>query len=159
MDLKQFTPKAISTEELMQAQAEIWCLTYGYIKSMALRCAVKLGIPDVIHRSGGASTLPDLCAALSLPEARQAHLSRLMRLMATLGIFTQDKGDMEASVYRLTPVSLLLVHDAEANGGACLSQFVASATALSANLTAYLRLDEWFKGEWATAALRRRRRR
>jgi trans-resveratrol di-O-methyltransferase len=66
-----------------------------------------------------------------------------MRLLAALRIFTEGEGG-DAGVYRLTPVSLLLVHNAEANGGACLSQFATSATALS-NLSAYLRLDEWFK--------------
>ncbi|PUZ54610.1 hypothetical protein GQ55_5G145600 [Panicum hallii var. hallii] len=133
----------MASEELMQAQAELWCLSYGFLKPMALRCAVKLGIPDAIHRAGGATTLPGLRAALSLPEAKQAHLSRLMRLLAALRIFTEGEGG-DAGVYRLTPVSLLLVHNAEANGGACLSQFATSATALS-NLSAYLRLDEWFK--------------
>ncbi|RCV27516.1 hypothetical protein SETIT_5G331100v2 [Setaria italica] len=153
MDRKQFVPSAIPSEELMQAQAEIWCISYGYIKSMALRCAVKLEIPDAIHRSGGATTLPGLLAALSLPEAKQAHLSRLMRLLAALGIFTEDEGgEAAAGVYRLTPVSLLLVRNAEANGGACLSQFAASATALSSNLAAYLRLDEWFRSEDGGAA-------
>ncbi|CAO2182781.1 unnamed protein product [Urochloa humidicola] len=143
----QLAPRLIPSEELMQAHAEIWCLSCGYIKSMALRCAIKLGIPDAIHRSGGTTTLPDLRAALSLPQARQAHLSRLMRLLAALGLFVrEDKcgGDADV-VYSLTPVSLLLVHDAEANGGACQSQFASSATALSANLMAYLRLDEWFR--------------
>ncbi|CAL4987188.1 unnamed protein product [Urochloa decumbens] len=137
---------AIPSEELIQAQAEIWCLSSAYVKSMALRCAVKLGIPDAIHRSGGAATLPGLLAALSIPEARQPHLSRLMRLLATLGIFTEAK---EGGVvcYRLTPASLLLVHDAGANGGACLSEYVASATALSDSLMAYLRLDEWFRSD------------
>ncbi|CAL4954379.1 unnamed protein product [Urochloa decumbens] len=122
---------------------------------MALRCAVKLGIPDAIHRSGGTATLRDLRAALSLPEARQEHLSRLMRLLAALGLFTEDNKGGDAAglyLYGLTPASPLLVHDAEANGGACQSQFVISATALSANLTAYLRLDEWFKSDGGAPA-------
>ncbi|CAL4983810.1 unnamed protein product [Urochloa decumbens] len=138
---------AIPSEELIQAQAEIWCLSSAYVKSMALRCAVKLGIPDAIHRSGGAATLPGLLAALSIPEARQPHLSRLMRLLATLGIFTEAKEGRGVVCYRLTPASLLLVHDAGANGGACLSEYVASATALSDSLMAYLRLDEWFRSD------------
>ncbi|CAL4961215.1 unnamed protein product [Urochloa decumbens] len=151
-DKKKIT-RLVPSEELMQAQAEIWCLSYGYIKSMALRCAVKLGIPDAIHRSGGTATLRDLRAALSLPEARQEHLSRLMRLLAALGLFTEgNKGGDIAGVYSLTPASLLLVHDAEANGGACQSRFVISATALSANLTAYLLLDEWFKSDGGAPA-------
>lgn len=154
MDQEQFVPRAIPSEELMQAQAEIWRLSYSYIKSMALRCAVKLGIPSAIHRCGDATTLTQLLAALPLPKTKRTHLSRLMRLLTELGIFTKDdvveaNGGGEAGVvYRLTPVSRLLVHDVEANGGgACLSQFVTSVTALSSNLAAYLRLDEWFKSE------------
>ncbi|CAD6204713.1 unnamed protein product [Miscanthus lutarioriparius] len=120
---------------------------------MALRCAVKLGIPDAIHRSGGATTLTELLAAIPLAEAKRTHLSRLMRLLTELGVFfteddVQANGGGEAGgVYRLKPVSRLLVHDVEANDGACLSQFVTSVTALSSNLTAYLRLDEWFKSD------------
>ncbi|CAL4992244.1 unnamed protein product [Urochloa decumbens] len=152
---QQVVPRAaIPSEELMQAQAEIWCLSSAYVKSMARRCAVKLGIPDAIHRSGGAATLPGLLAALSIPEARLPHLSRLMRLLATLGIFTEAKEGRGGGVcYRLTPASLLLVHDdAGANGGACLSEYVASATALSDSLMAYLRLDEWFRSDDVSAA-------
>ncbi|CAO1944821.1 unnamed protein product [Urochloa humidicola] len=148
MDLKQqFTPKAISSEELMQAQAEIWCLSYGYVKSAALCCAVKLGIPDAIYRSGGAATLPDLLASLSLPNAKQTHLSRLMRFLVALRVFTKEQGGEAGVVYRLTPVSLLLVHDAEANGGACMSQFATVATDLPSDTMACLRLDEWFKSD------------
>ncbi|CAL4980394.1 unnamed protein product [Urochloa decumbens] len=150
---EQVLPRAaIPSEDLIQAQAEIWCLSSAYVKSMALRCAVKLGIPDAIHRSGGAATLPSLLAALSIPEARLPHLSRLMRLLAMLGIFTEAKEGGGGVCYRLTPVSLLLVHDAGANGGACLSEYVASATALSDSLNAYLRLDEWFRSDATGAA-------
>uniref|UniRef100_A0A8R7TTY1 O-methyltransferase dimerisation domain-containing protein n=1 Tax=Triticum urartu TaxID=4572 RepID=A0A8R7TTY1_TRIUA len=69
-----------SYEELLQAHTELWDLTFGYLKSMALECAIKLGLPNAIHRRGGAATLPDLLDAVSVPGSKKAHLPRLMRV-------------------------------------------------------------------------------
>jgi hypothetical protein len=77
--------------ELLQAQAELWCNMFGFIKSMALQCAIKLGIPNTISRHGGAASLSELCAALPVAPSKRTCLSRLMKLLATLGIFREEE--------------------------------------------------------------------
>ncbi|VAH79779.1 unnamed protein product [Triticum turgidum subsp. durum] len=93
-------------DELLQAQAELWNHVFAYTKSMSLRCAVELGIPDAIHRRGGSITVPDLVAELSLPPSRTPYLRRLMRLLAHAGFF--DAGPAP-DAYGLTLLSRLLV--------------------------------------------------
>jgi hypothetical protein len=146
---------ASHNEEVLQAHAELWNLSFGYLKSMALECAIKLGIPSAIHRCGGAASLPDLLAVLPVPESRKPHLPRLMRFLAASGIFTVDapasgeRADGGATAtYRLTPLSRLLVADATGAGDdrctADLSPFVISQTNRY-HVTAALHLSEWFK--------------
>ncbi|CAL4947403.1 unnamed protein product [Urochloa decumbens] len=94
-------------DQLMQAQAELWNHVFAYTRSMSLRCAVELGIPDAVHRLGGAATVPELAAALSLPPSRAPYLRRLMRLLAHAGFFASDAA--AAGSYALTPLSRLLV--------------------------------------------------
>ncbi|EAY75851.1 hypothetical protein OsI_03768 [Oryza sativa Indica Group] len=83
----------LAADELLRAQAELWNHIFAYTKSMSLRCAVELGIPDAVHRRGGAVTVPELVAELALPRSREPFLRRLMRLLAHGGIFDAAAGD------------------------------------------------------------------
>ncbi|KAL6858731.1 hypothetical protein ACP4OV_017733 [Aristida adscensionis] len=143
-----------SSGELLQAQAELWCHTLSYLRSAALRCAIKLGIPTAIHRCGGAASISELHAAVpSVPASKRPCLSRLMKLLAAAGIFREDD-DAAAGVYRLTPVSRLLVEGGGVDGGGggvdgghtCLSPFAAMATS-PFHFGASLRLAEWLEKE------------
>ncbi|OWM73165.1 hypothetical protein CDL15_Pgr001279 [Punica granatum] len=70
-----------------QAQVLVWNQILSYINSMSLKCAVELGIPDVIHDHGCPMTLPDLVSALGIPQARAGFLCRLMRMLTHSGFF------------------------------------------------------------------------
>ena len=107
-----------SSEELLQAHAELWDHTFSYLKSMALVSAIRLGIPTAIHRCGGTASLPDLLAALPVPESKKSYLPHLMRFLTVSGILTIDVpaiGECTNAgadgTYRLTPLSRLLVDD------------------------------------------------
>jgi hypothetical protein len=149
-------------EELLQAHDELWNLTFSYLKSTALECAIKLGIPSAINRCGGAASLPDLLAALSVPESKKSYLPRLMRFLAVSGIFTADvpaTGECAnggaAGTYRLTPLSRLLVDDdTGVRSDRCtnLSPFVLFQTNRYA-VTAALHLSEWFMRDEGSAAV------
>ena len=39
-----------SSKALLEAQSHLWSHTFRFINSMALKCAVELGIPDIIHK-------------------------------------------------------------------------------------------------------------
>ena len=41
-----------SASEQLQAQAHVWNHIFNFINSMTLKCAVQLGIPDVIQKHG-----------------------------------------------------------------------------------------------------------
>uniref|UniRef100_A0A0E0J148 O-methyltransferase domain-containing protein n=1 Tax=Oryza nivara TaxID=4536 RepID=A0A0E0J148_ORYNI len=155
------SPQLVSPtdDELLQAQANLWRHSLYYLTSMALRCAVKLGIPTAIHRLGGNATLPALITALSLPPAKLPFLRRLMRLLVSSGVFTTERGGAAAeaeAVYGLAPLSLFLVDGAFTgsevdDGHTNQSAFVLAATSAH-YVEAALGLDDWFMKDNVPAA-------
>ncbi|XXG66769.1 hypothetical protein AAC387_Pa06g0280 [Persea americana] len=97
--------------ELLKAQAHVWYHMFNYISSMSLKCAVELGIPDIILNHGQPMTLSELAEALPVPPAKTAHVHRLMRLMVRLGFFALQKNEHGKEGYVLTPSSKLLLNE------------------------------------------------
>ncbi|KAL6655787.1 hypothetical protein ACP70R_006613 [Stipagrostis hirtigluma subsp. patula] len=98
-----------SNQALLDAQHELWYTTFGYIKSMALKSALDLGIPDAIHH-GGTATLPHIITRLTLHPSKIPCLRRLMRVLTSIGVFdAQHQPGSCEPVYALTPMSRLLV--------------------------------------------------
>ncbi|CAL4981289.1 unnamed protein product [Urochloa decumbens] len=128
--------------ELLQAQADLWRHSLCYLKSMALKCAVELGIPTAIHRLGGSASIPDLITALSLPVVKQQFLSRLMRLLASPGVFSVV--DTTEAIYSLTPLSYLLVDGIAADGHMNHAPFLLTVTAKH-YIDLAMGLTNWFK--------------
>uniref|UniRef100_A0A0D9WYF0 O-methyltransferase domain-containing protein n=1 Tax=Leersia perrieri TaxID=77586 RepID=A0A0D9WYF0_9ORYZ len=85
----------------------------GYVKSLALKCAVDLGIPDTIHRRGGAASLADIASDAAVHPSKVGDLERMMSLLTTANIFTttitiDDVDGRGAAVhYGLTASSLI----------------------------------------------------
>ena len=48
--------------EHFQAQAQVWSYTYNYMKSLSLKRAIQLRIPDIINNSGQPMTLSQIIA-------------------------------------------------------------------------------------------------
>uniref|UniRef100_A0A0D9X6C3 O-methyltransferase domain-containing protein n=1 Tax=Leersia perrieri TaxID=77586 RepID=A0A0D9X6C3_9ORYZ len=151
------TPMAVSSfdPEFLQAHAELWNLTFSYLKAMALECAIKLGIPNIIHCCGGGASLSELVNSSPVPEIRKPHLPRLMRFLVAVGIFSLDIPTIEVEttekavgIYRLTPLSRLLVDDAISgvDGHGSLSPFVLSQTT-KYHVSAAMHLSDWFMSE------------
>jgi hypothetical protein len=46
------TTTTTGTAEVLEAQARIWCDTFGYLKSVALHSAIKLGVPNAMSHRG-----------------------------------------------------------------------------------------------------------
>lgn len=138
---------ASASSELLQAHVELWNLSLSYLKSIALQCAVELGIPNAVHRHGGAASLSDLLATIPVPENRRPFLPRLLRFLAATGILTLDDApDTGKGTYSLTPLSRLLVDDIHVNGCTSLAPFVLTRTT-KYQIAAATHLPEWLKGE------------
>ncbi|XP_040381605.1 flavonoid O-methyltransferase-like protein Os11g0303600 [Oryza brachyantha] len=143
------TPALPSDTELVQAQAELWRHSLLYLKQMTLKCAIELGIPTAIHNLGGAASLPELNAALSLPPAKQPYLARLMRQLASSGVFTVVDGDAMSGTYGLTPLSSILIDGVRIDGDAHQEAIV---LALSSKyyVEAAMGLTDWFRKDHPT---------
>ncbi|CDP20220.1 unnamed protein product [Coffea canephora] len=101
------------TGELFQAQAHIWSHIFNFINSMSLKCAIQLGIPDVIHKHGQPMTLDQLIDALPIKNAKATFIYRLMQNLIHSGFFIEAKipgneNDNQKG-YLLTPASELLL--------------------------------------------------
>ncbi|KAG6717995.1 hypothetical protein I3842_04G128300 [Carya illinoinensis] len=99
--------------ELLNAQAHIWNHIFNFINSMSLKCAIQLGIPDIIHSQGKPMTLSELLVALPIHPTKACNVPRLMRILIHSGFFVAEKmfeNDQEER-YALTDASRLLLKD------------------------------------------------
>eukprot|EP00268_Persea_americana_P063234 TRINITY_DN81857_c0_g1_i1.p1 TRINITY_DN81857_c0_g1~~TRINITY_DN81857_c0_g1_i1.p1 ORF type:complete len:363 (+),score=72.31 TRINITY_DN81857_c0_g1_i1:56-1144(+) len=101
------------SNDLLQAHAHVWNLTFSFISSMSLKCAIQLGIPDIIHNHGQPITLSELAASIPITPTKTAFLQRLMRLLVHSGIFAIQKNEEnkveKEQGYVLTPSSKILL--------------------------------------------------
>jgi hypothetical protein len=108
-----------SSQELLQAELQLWHQSLGFFKSAALAIALDLRIADAVHRLGGAATLPQILAEAGISPCRLRDLRRVMRVLTVSGIFVVQHPDdaaaaescsrHDASVYKMTAASRLLV--------------------------------------------------
>ncbi|KAF9683617.1 hypothetical protein SADUNF_Sadunf04G0032500 [Salix dunnii] len=133
--------------ELFKAQCHLYKHIYYFIESMSLKCAVQLGIPDVIHKKNQPTTLPQLVSALNIPVSKANFLQRLMRILAHSGVFDITKicEDQGGEGYVLTSSSRLLLKDSPAN----LSPAVL-AVLDPVLLNPWFSLGEWIQGKERT---------
>ncbi|KAL0922895.1 hypothetical protein M5K25_006929 [Dendrobium thyrsiflorum] len=95
-------------QDILEAHAVLWNHTLSYIKSMCLKCAVELCIPDAILTQGMPATISDLLSFLPIPETKSRHLRIMMRLLSSIGIFKSHISPSGEEAYGLAPVSQLL---------------------------------------------------
>ncbi|KAJ6696751.1 hypothetical protein OIU85_003133 [Salix viminalis] len=99
--------------DLLQAQAHVWNHIFNFINSMSLKCAVELGIPDLISNHEKPMTLSELVAVLPIHPTKAPFVYRLMRILVHSGFFAQQNvsGNTEGEGYVLTNASQFLVKD------------------------------------------------
>ncbi|GLT90680.1 hypothetical protein SLE2022_086030 [Rubroshorea leprosula] len=61
--------------ELLPTQVHAWNHILNFINSMSLKCAIDLGIPDVIHSHGYPMTVSELIAMLQINAKKKLFAS------------------------------------------------------------------------------------
>ncbi|KAD7116809.1 hypothetical protein R6Q59_006481 [Mikania micrantha] len=105
------------SEILLESQTHIWNHIYTFIKSMSLKCAIQLQIPDIIDHHGSPMLLSELVEALPINQERAQSVYRLMRILVHCGFFVKQSvsttgGNVkEEEGYMLAPASRLLLKE------------------------------------------------
>lgn len=155
----------MSSEDLSRAQLEIFHHSLGFVKSMALKCAVDLGIPNTIDLHGGSATLSEIVAGTGVHASRKPHVHRLMNLLTASGVFASSaaatpasaaasNGGEAAVVYQLTPMSRLLVDSNKLGSMASLIRFLVNPLTVPTffDMHAWLKADEQAANDAGTSS-------
>ncbi|KAJ4729850.1 putative O-methyltransferase [Melia azedarach] len=104
-------------EASLKGQAEIWLHMFAFVDSLALKCAIELRIPDIIHSHGRPITLSQISSCIDSSSPEISYLERLMRFLVRKKIFTEHHpSDGGQPLYGLTHSSKWLVTDSEGSG-------------------------------------------
>ncbi|OIT22906.1 PREDICTED: trans-resveratrol di-O-methyltransferase-like [Nicotiana attenuata] len=129
--------------DLLLAQTQTWNHMFNFISSSAAKCAIELGIPDVLYKHDKPMSLSDLTAELSLIDhSKVSFLPILMRFLVHSGFLNQH----EKEHYSLTAASDLLVKD---NPLSMRSYFLIIHDPVL--LKAWSCLSDWFQDDSSTA--------
>ncbi|TYH78163.1 hypothetical protein ES332_D04G206400v1 [Gossypium tomentosum] len=97
-------------EEEARAEVDIWNYVFGYAKIAVVKCAIELGIANVIENYGSPMPLSELATALRCEPSR---LYRIMRFMVHDRIFKQEPINQHTVGFSSTPLSRRLIKDGE----------------------------------------------
>ncbi|KAK8992072.1 hypothetical protein V6N11_044964 [Hibiscus sabdariffa] len=87
----------VNSNELLEAHAHVWNHLYSFIRSMSLKYAIDLGIPEIIQNHGKPMTITELVSVLPLLNPTKAcDIHRLMRILVHSGFFARRKLDNDA---------------------------------------------------------------
>lgn len=102
-------------EELLRGQAQLWQHMFAFADSMALKCAVELRIPDIMHSHSSPITMSQIASSMdSSSHPDISYLTRIMRLLVRRKIFSAHRpSDGGETLYGLTHVSRWLVNDSD----------------------------------------------
>ncbi|XP_026445384.1 (R,S)-reticuline 7-O-methyltransferase-like isoform X2 [Papaver somniferum] len=105
-------------KQRLKGQVEIWEHMFAFVDSMALKCAVELGIPDIINSHGHPITISEIInnlpATTSSSSPNVDYLTRVLRLLVRKRIFSsQIDQETDQIYYDLTPSSKWLLRDSK----------------------------------------------
>ena len=86
-----------ASQSTLPPQAVLYQLATGHYVAHALDLAARLGIADLLK--DGPRSVADLASAT---EAHAPSLRRMLRLLATAGVFTEE----ESGAFALTPIAV-----------------------------------------------------
>ncbi|KAL8152847.1 hypothetical protein V2J09_010607 [Rumex salicifolius] len=90
----------------LQGQKELVNLNLAFIESMALKCIIELGIPDIIHSHGSPMSLSQIATKIGSKSLNLSYLSRVMRLLVHKRVFaattTTSDDQSQETLYSLS---------------------------------------------------------
>ncbi|CDO96828.1 unnamed protein product [Coffea canephora] len=123
--------------ELREAQDYAGTQIFNFRKCASLKCAIELGIPDVIAQHGKPIMLSGLISTLPINPSKSIHIHRLMRFLSNAGFFVQQNEG-----YSLSTAGRLLLKNEPFNMRAFI-YYVSDPIALKP----WNFLTEWFKND------------
>ncbi|KAL9244535.1 hypothetical protein vseg_018304 [Gypsophila vaccaria] len=97
--------------EILQAQTAIINHCYAFADSLAIRSAIELHIPDIIHSHGHSMTILEIASKLDSKSPNIPSLARIMRALARKNVFAITHNPEKEPLYGLTSISKWLLHD------------------------------------------------
>ena len=98
----------VQEDDHQAAQAKIWEIVYGFSDTLVLRCAIQLGIADILHKHGGPISLAELASRIPVNCRNVDHLYRIMRYLVHMKLFSTRTIDGQLR-YELEPAAKFLV--------------------------------------------------
>ncbi|KAI3795481.1 hypothetical protein L1987_38136 [Smallanthus sonchifolius] len=81
-------------DQEVAAQEEIWQFILGFTATVVVKCAIELGIPDILKNCESPMTLADLVSKLKCPES---SLYRIMRFLIHFKVLGNEDSPFEAT--------------------------------------------------------------
>nr|AAU20768.1 3'-hydroxy-N-methyl-(S)-coclaurine 4'-O-methyltransferase [Thalictrum flavum subsp. glaucum] len=91
----------------IKAQAHVWKIIYGFADSLVLRCAVELGIFDIIDNNNQPIPLADLASKLPISNVNLDNLFRILRYLVKMELLSYAADDK----YALEPIAKLVLRN------------------------------------------------
>ncbi|XP_060676160.1 acetylserotonin O-methyltransferase-like [Ziziphus jujuba] len=111
MEETQKELKCENEEDHRRAKFEIWKYIFGFVEMAVMKCAIELGIADIIENHGNPITLFELSSMLGCSPSQ---LHRIMRFLVHRRIFIETNTSQSTSPsYSQTPLSRLLMKTGE----------------------------------------------
>ncbi|KAK8564311.1 hypothetical protein V6N12_036437 [Hibiscus sabdariffa] len=93
-----------------RAEVDIWNYVFGFTKMAVVKCAIELGVADVIENHGSPMPLSELAAVLRCEPSR---LYRIMRFLVHYQVFIEEPISQHSTGFALTPLSRRLIKHGE----------------------------------------------
>ncbi|XP_076914985.1 acetylserotonin O-methyltransferase-like [Bidens hawaiensis] len=104
----EFKKEKNNFDEEVAAREDMWKIILGFTPMALVKCAIELGIPDILENWESPMTLAELASEI---KCSQSTLYRIMRFLIHYKVF-QEKPVSETSVgYAQTPLSRLLTRN------------------------------------------------
>ncbi|KAK9676771.1 hypothetical protein RND81_11G099400 [Saponaria officinalis] len=101
----------MTEDQILHAQAEILNHCFAFVDTLALRSAVELHIPDIIHSHGHPMTITEIASKIESTSPNIPSLARVMRVLANKNMFTINYNQENEPLYDLAFTSMCLLND------------------------------------------------